>query len=216
MRKIATLLLTGVFAVTTMAGCGPVPEKDFWGNPIPASDPQHCAVRTGPAVPDSYLFDASKHQRPKAVRPGNSWVVIAYELRALPAGQLSGRAFDYCIPVDVHVYAQPGEADVTVYGVDSFDVGPFDFHVQTPWLGRYIFLQYDPTDGRFADRPPSYKITFSAKYVVERDPNPAEPFALGCKLKIDGGIHAQDIAIIGKRDQVECVLTANTFHTYDH
>jgi hypothetical protein len=219
MRKIAMLLLTGVFAVTTLmlAGCaGSEPPKDFWGNPVDPGDPQHCAVPSGPAVPPDILLNPRAHQRPKSVRPGNSWVVIEYELRALPATLNGGTGFEYCVPADVHVYAQPGDADVTVYGVDSFDVGPFDFAVQTPWIGRFIFLQYDPNDGRFASRPPSYKITMDAKYVPEKDVQSIPPFALGCKLKIDGGIRAQDIAIIQQRSQVQCKLTANTYHTYDY
>jgi hypothetical protein len=44
--------------------------------------------------------------------------------------------------------------------------------------------------------------------------NGVEPFALACKLKIDGGIRAQDIAVIAQRKQVSCSLTGNTYHTY--
>jgi hypothetical protein len=214
MRKIVSLLLTGVFAVIALAGCANKPPTDFWGNPIEENDPQHCAVPTGPAVPPEILLNPSVHQRPKDVRPGNSWVVIEYELRALPA-DLAGTAsgYEYCVPADVHVYAQPGDADVQAYGVNSMDVGPFDFHVQTPWIGRFIFLQYDPREERFAQRPPSYKITMEAKYVREKHTGP-DPFAMACKLRIDGSARAEDVAILTQREQVSCSLTGNTYHTY--
>jgi hypothetical protein len=213
MRKIATLLMGALMVTAALAGCAK-PPTDFWGNPVDPGDPQHCAVPTGPAVPPDILLNPSAHQRPKSVREGNSWVVIEYELRALPPEMGEGSGFEYCVPADVHVYAQPGDADVTVYGVDSFDVGPFDFAVQTPWIGRFIFLQYDPREERFAQRPPSYKITMEAKYAREKDTRTTEPFALACKLKIDGGIMAQDIALIATRNQVSCSLTGSTYHTY--
>jgi hypothetical protein len=214
-RKIIACTL----ATLTLSACaptdpGPDPAKDFWGNPISASDPQHCVVPSGPAPAPEILLNPSVHQRPKAVREGNSWIVIEYELRALPPTAGEGSGFDYCVPADVHVYAQPGDADVQAYGVNSMDVGPFDFPVQTPWIGRFIFLQYDPREERFAQRPPSYKITMEARYVPEKDAQTTPPFALGCKLKIDGGILAQDIAIITQRSQVSCTLTGNTYHTY--
>jgi hypothetical protein len=213
MRKIATLLMGALMVTATLAGCAQ-PPKDFWGNPVDPKDPQHCAVSTGPAVPPDILLNPSVHQRPKEVREGNSWVVIEYELRALPPEIGEGSGFEYCVPADVHVYAQPGDADVQAYGVNSMDVGPFDFAVQTPWIGRFIFLQYDPREERFAQRPPSYKITMEAKYAREKDTRTIEPFALACKLKIDGGIMAQDIALIATRNQVSCSLTGSTYHTY--
>lgn len=212
MRKIVSLLLTGVFAVIALTGCGPERPKDFWGNPI-GGDPQACAVPTGPPVPPDVLLNPSVHERPKGVLEGNSWVVIEYEVRALPGNLDDPIGYEFCVPADIHVYAMPGDADVQAYGVNSMDVGPFDFHVQTPWIGRFIFLQYDPREERFAQRPPTYKITMDAKYVREKHLG-ADPFALACKLKIDGGIMAQDIAIIAQREQASCSLTGNTYHAY--
>lgn len=213
---LGLLLLMGVTACGPLAAPAPQPSKDFWGNDIPKESPDACMVQSGPAV-DPQEFNPAVHQRPADVLPGNAWIVIEYELRALPpAGQAS--RYDYCVPADVHVYVRPSEADVVLHGVNSFEAGPFDFRVTTPWVGRYIVLQYDPTKERFEGRPPQYEIHMQAKYLSDRDGSAAiggpEPLALGCRLKIDGAAIAADIAVIAVRDNVECVFVGDTFHTY--
>lgn len=219
---IARLLLAagvvmGLTACGVPLGRAPEPERsrDFWGNELPINaDPDMCMVASGPAVNPSE-FNPAMHQRPAEVLDGNAWVVIEYELRAMHP---NGGAFDYCVPADVHVYIRPSEADVVVHGVDSFASGAFDFRVSTPWVGRYVVLQYDPRKERFQGRPPQYEIHMRAKYLSDRDGRAAlggpEPWALGCRLKIDGAGIASDVAFTTQRDNVECTFIGDTFHSF--
>jgi hypothetical protein len=209
------------FAVGLAAtGCGPLssngPNTDAWGNPIPvdAIGNPSCAVPSGPAVAPAPYFGG----RPADVKPGNSWVVFELNARALPPdqgkdGPNSYITADYCIPINVHVYTSPGEADTVQIDEVGFRAGPFDLVTTTPWTGRYVGLQYDPTDERFAGRPPSYEVHLQVRYDRDRDFGAtADPEALSCTIRIGVGMTnpiAYDIAMMPERTAVECVLKSN-------
>jgi hypothetical protein len=244
MRKIVSALVgvAMVFAVGLAAGCGPLPESsssdepesnvDFWGNPIAKDDngDPACAVKSGAPVPPGGVPYVGG--RPRDVRPGNSWIVFELTARALPpapGGSGTGfepYAFDYCVPIAVHVYTRPGEADTVQLDEVGFEAGPFDFTTTTPWTGRYVALQYDPTDERFAGRPPAYEVHLQVAYDQARDEGPmgdhssvysGDPTALACAIRIAGvgNAVAYDLAQIGQRNAVECVLRSNDgWHTY--
>jgi hypothetical protein len=154
------------------------------------------------------------------VVPGNSWIVFELTARAVAPGAgnaLDPTVADYCVPINVHVYSRPGEADTVQIDEVGFEAGPFDFVTTTPWTGRYIALQYDPTEERFAGRPPSYEVHLQVRYDRERDlGNPVEPVALGCAIRIDSGQPiAVDLAQLPSRTAVECVLKSNEgWHLY--
>jgi len=228
MRKIVRALVgvAMVFAVGLAAACttGPGglssngPGTDSWGNPIPTGPDgtEACAVPSGPARPPVPYLGG----RPRDVLPGNSWVVFELTSRAVAPGDndpLSATVADYCVPINVHVYTRPGEADTVQMDQVGFEAGPFDFVTTTPWTGRYVALQYDPTEERFAGRPPSYEVHLQVRYDRDRDlGNPNEPVALGCGIRTDNGTAvAIDVAQLPVRIAVECVLKSNEgWHTY--
>lgn len=234
MRKIVRALVgvTMVFAVGLAAACGPTGASsngagtDGWGNPIPtdAAGQAVCAVPSGPARPPVPYMGG----RPADVRPGNSWVVFELTARAVAPGLGSittPTTADYCIPINVHVYTRPGEADTVQIDDVGFEAGPFDFVTTTPWNGRYVALQYDPTDERFAGRPPAYEVWLNVNYDRARDEGFAgdnslaesgEPVALGCAIRTDlGTAMAADMAELPGRTAVECVLKSNDgWHPY--
>lgn len=218
MRKIVSALM-GVMMVFAVGACAPVaggsadePAVDFWGNPVPKDDAGQaaCAVPSGPAVKAPLPYTGG---RPADVLPGNSWVVFELTSRALPpgGGPLDTYAADYCTPINVHVYTRPGEADVVRIDQVGFEAGPFDFITTTPWVGRYVALQYDPTEERFQGRPPSYEVHLLVRYDVDRDRTNADvPTALACTIRTANGTAiSMDIARITDRPNVECVLKGN-------
>lgn len=225
MRKIVGALLgvAMVFAVGCAAGApnpsSNGPGTDGWGNPIPvdAGGGAACAVPSGPAVgPVPYIGG-----RPADVRPGNSWVVFELTSRAVNPDMvdpLGVTTADYCVPINVHVYTRPGEADTAQMDEVGFEAGPFDFATTTPWVGRYVALQYDPTEERFAGRPPSYEVHLQVRYDVDRDQSSGNPppMALGCAIRTDTGASlAIDMAQLPGRTAVECVLRGNEhWHPY--
>lgn len=203
MRKLLALLLSGV-AVLALAGCDPLA-----GNPI-EENAASCAV---PRVPStSYSYDPSGSERPADVRPGNSWIVLELEVKALSPGDLNT---EYCVPIGVHVYNRTGEADTITINDGGVEPGPFDFTASTPWTGRYVALQYDPTEERFAGRPPMYEVHVAATYLRERDFNAhdvgAEPVAIECRIRIHGASVAEDFVMMGDRDNVSCTFRGNDF-----
>jgi hypothetical protein len=225
-RKIVSAFtgVTMMFAVGLAAGCGPDgsgnlssngPNTDGWGNPIPVGPDgqESCAVPSGrPVVDPPYTAG-----RPHDVKPGNSWIVFGFSVRALPQeGQqhpLPGEApYDYCVPIAVHVYTRSGEADTLQIDDVGFSAGPFDFVTDTPWIGRFLGLQYDPTEERFQGRPPTYEVHLLAKYQRERDfAHTEEPLALSCSILIDGAAINTDLAMMPGRDTVECVFKSNDY-----
>lgn len=212
-------------ALLSTSACGPAgqlssegPGTDSWGNPI-SSGPdgtEACAVPSGPPVlPKPYVGG-----RPRDIVPGNSWIVFELTARAVAPGM--GNVFnptvaDYCVPINVHVYTRPGEADTAQIDEVGFEAGPFDFVTTTPWAGRYVALQYDPTEERFRGRPPAYEVHLQVRYDRERDfGNRDEPVALGCAIRADRGAPlAADLAELPARTAVECVLKGNEgWHPY--
>lgn len=233
MRKIVRALVgvAMVFAVGLAAACGPIPSSsngpntDGWGNPLTTDDggAEACATAQGPAVaPVPYVGG-----RPPGVLPGNSWVVFELTVRAVPPGAdgaLSPTVADYCVPINVHVYTRAGEAD-TVIVPGGFEPGPFDFVTTTPWSGRYVALQYDPTDDRFQGRPPVYEVHLQVNYDRARDEGFAgenslvengDPVALGCAIRSDDGTaFAIDLAQLPGRTAIVCKLkSSDGWHPY--
>jgi hypothetical protein len=223
MRKIVSALM-GVMMVFAVGACAPTsgggsadePAVDFWGNPVPkdGAGQAACAVPSGPAAKAAPYMGG----RPADVLPGNSWIVFELASRALPPNEGANGPYgyvsaDYCVPINVHVYTRPGEADTVQIDQVGFEAGPFDFVTTTPWIGRYVGLQYDPTEERFAGRPPSYEVHLQVRYDRERDLDAtADPEALSCSIRVGVGIVnpiAYDIAIMPERTAVECVLKSN-------
>jgi hypothetical protein len=225
-RKIVSAFtgVTMMFAVGLAAGCGPEnlssngPNTDGWGNHI-ATGPdgtEACAVPSGRPVVDAPYTGG----RPKDVLPGNSWIVFELTVRAMPPDEgrdaLTPVTADFCVPVNVHVYTRPGEADTAQIDQVGFESGPFDFVTTTPWTGRYVALQYNPAEERFQGRPPAYEIHLQARYDLERDMmSPEAPEALACTIRINGAPVAFDLAVMPSRQAVECVLKGNDgWHPY--
>lgn len=211
MRTIARLLLVAGL-VMSLAACG-TPGTDFWGNPIPSETPvpEFDATCAAPeADPSQAWYDPNwSHARPGSVRPGNSWIVVGIEVRALsPLGDA-----EWCAPIAVHVYNGSTEADALVIDGNGLQAGPRDFITTTPFVGRYMALQYDPTEERFAGRPPMYDFQIEATYLHERDvfgDQLGRPKALRCAITYEGATIVQNMALVSDGAQfVTCRFTGN-------
>jgi hypothetical protein len=198
---VRKILAASTAAVLTLTGCG----TDFWGNPTPEPSDDGSKCVAGPVAPPP-PFDPAAQERPSGVTPGNSWIVFELEVRALsPAG-----SNDYCVPVAVHVYTRSGEADTVALDSKGMVAGPFDLRTTTPWTGRYVALQYDPTDERFAGRPPAYEVHLDATYLADRDTlNEVAPRALRCAIKLRGATVATDLVVVAAGSNVRCELRGN-------
>lgn len=205
--KLIIMSMMGVVVMTLTTGCGG--GTDFWGNPKPTDTPMPhfddtCAAPD--ADPAQAAFDPMGHERPPGVRPGNSWIVVGLEVRALSPGG-SG---DYCVPIAVHLYNRSGEADALPLNDMGVEPGPLDFVTTTPFVGRYMALQYDPTEERFAGRPPNYEFHLDATYLEERDAfNTERPVALRCAMTIWGAVIISDLAPVKERRSVSCSFAGN-------
>ena len=225
MRKLASALMVGVTMLVATMGCtgttgngGASPARtDFWGNEIPADTPNDssadCPVVAVPPIPP--------HQapyRPSDVRPGYAWIAIETEVRALGMGT-GGDELDneFCVPIIVHVYNRSGEADTLSLNGLGFESGPFDFVADTPWAGRWVALQYDPTEQRFQGRPPTYEVHLDATYDGDRDAWAGSvairPLQLSCALKIDGATIVRETVPIqrGVTTGVQCTFRSNDY-----
>lgn len=205
LQKIV-LSIVAIAAVVASTACS---DKDFWGNPTPTATPlpEFDATCAAPnADPAQATFDPADFNQPPGVRPGNSWIVVGLEVRALsPDG--SG---DYCVPVAVHLYNRSGETDVIRVNSLGVEPGPFDFITTTPFVGRYMALQYDPTEERFVGRPPAYEFHIDATYLQERDLfNTQRPVALRCAIMIWGAAVVADLTPMAVRPNVSCTLSGN-------
>ena len=202
--RTATAALTALATLTLATGC----NTDFWGNPQPGPSDEGttCPVGEGPVAPPP-PFDPAAQQKPAGVTPGNSWIVFELEVRALDA---DGNR-DYCIPFAGHVYARSGEADTVTLDGAGLPGGPHDFTGTTPWAGRYLALQYNPTEQRFAGSPPAYEVHLDATYLAERDAHNPPPAALRCAIRLRGATVAQDLSVIAKGSNVRCELHSNDY-----
>lgn len=223
MRRFVSALMVGV-TMLVMTGCG-VPmagngaepaRTDFWGNEIPADTPDDSG-----ACPNAVVPPIPPHQapyRPADVRPGNAWIAVELEVRALGMG-IGGDVLDneFCVPVIVHVYNRSGEADTLSLNGLGFESGPFDFVSSTPWGARWVALQYDPTEQRFQGRPPTYEIHLDTTYDGERDiwtgSVAIKPLQLSCALKIDGATIVRQTVPIerGVTTGVQCTFRSNDY-----
>lgn len=211
--RFVRFLLAGVLVVSMLSGCTPV---DFWGNgpdPTPTVPAIDASCASPLADVDQGLVDpAVASARPADVRPGNSWIVVGVEVRAVSRDVLTRQYVDACIPVAVHLYKRSVEAD-TIDGS-----APVDFTTTTPFVGRYLSFQYDPTLERFQGRPPTYEFHIDASYIVERDIyNTDVDVVLRCAITINGASIASDATIIRGEDipgthrgrTVQCTFTGN-------
>lgn len=90
--------------------------------------------------------------------------------------------------------------------------GPFDFITTTPFVGRYMALQYDPTLERFQGRPPVYEFHVNGTYLQERDLlNTQRPVALRCAITIRGATVVADLAVVADRSTVQCTFSGNDY-----
>lgn len=201
------LVAFGLVGALTLTACSP--GSDLWGNPRTTETPTPrfddvCAAPD--ADPAQAAFDPRGHERPPNVRPGNSWIVVGLDVRALsPDG--SG---DYCVPIALHLYNRSGEADTLTLDSNGVETGPFDFTTTTPFVGRYMALQYDPTEERFAGRPPNYEFHLDARYLEDMDVfNTARPVALRCAITIWGAGVVSDLALVSERRNVSCMFAGN-------
>lgn len=204
-KKVMAAVM-GIVTFASVTGCGDV---DFWGNVIPDPTPTEvpvqdtCATGLGQPPP---AYDPYTNIRPADVRPGNSWLVVELEVRALDP---IGKDPDYCIPIGVHVYSRPGDADTILLGHNGMEPGPFDFISATP-MTRLVGIQYDPTEPRFEVNAPHYEVHLDAVYLEERDGfNVGQPMAFRCALKIRGATVALDSTLVTDRTSVTCTLTGN-------
>jgi hypothetical protein len=207
-HKILSMSVILIAAVASATACTK-PGHDFWGNPEPTATPvpefdATCAAPDADAA--QAAFDPAGFDRPPGVRPGNSWIVVGLEVTALSPDGLDG----YCVPIAVHLYNRSGEADVIRINSLGVEPGPFDFITTTPFVGRYMALQYDPTEERFQGRPPVYEFHVDATYLQERDLfNTDRPVALRCAITIWGAAVVADITPVAVRSNVSCTFSGN-------
>ena len=214
MRKRATLLLAAVM-VTALAGCSG--STDFWGNPDPSPTNTEITIDDVCAAPEADSvqgqFDPATGQgRPGDVRPGNSWIVVGIQVHAAAEEDITHRVVQACVPIDVHVYNRTREADAALLNHIGVEPGPFDFKTTTPFVGRYMAAQYDPTDERFAGRPPTYEFHVEARYAVERDVFTSQrPIAIRCAITINGATIVSSLSTLKAAEGglVQCVFTGN-------
>lgn len=204
--------------------------------PDPADAPTHtvdegtsCAAGALPAgasggfgVKEGGSFNDPYHgARPPDVKPGNKWVVL--ELTVFAFGNQEqelenpGYDFEYCVPVAIHVLTTTAESDAVVLDNGNLPVGAYDYITTTPWLDRWVALQYDPTDQRFAGRPPKYEVYLEATYLPERDElKQAEPAALRCGIWWKGLEVVHATAFLVDQQYVQCRYRDNQFwNDYD-
>ena len=192
-----------------VAGCAPGGDNiDFWGNPVPGPSAEPtCAVPTMAPPPP---YDPSSGRRPPDIAPGYSWLVFELEVMAISTG---GDIY-FCVPVGMYAYARSAEA----YTVNTNPrvAGGMEWVATTPITRQYLSLQYDPTEERFAGRPPEYEVHVSATYLRERDEfNTEMATAMRCAIKIDGATVATDLVLTRDHDTVSCTLKSNSgWHHY--
>jgi len=197
-----------VAVLAMLTGC--TGGKDFWGNPVPTPEPASCAVPTLAPPPP---YDPSSDQRPPGVTPGFSWLSFEIRVEAVSAGG----DINFCVPVSVYAYALSGEPDTITLNRAGLPAEANTFPAITPMHDKYMSLQYDPTEERFAGRPPSYEVHVTANYVRERDHiNTLEnnPYMmLICTIRIGGAPVVREYIFISSEDPggaVSCTLKGNS------
>lgn len=216
----ATLLL-----VTTGCAAGGDADGgiDFWGNPISCRLPayEEPFPTRGPGA-------ESLTGRPIETPEGWGWMVFYFEVLGIAS---NGTSMDnrFCIPVDIHIFGTAGEADLAMLNPMGEPVTPDAHASTTPWFGRFA-IQYDPTDPRFAGRPPTYEIHLDAAYEPARDiqvtQNPTfgpetRATGIGCRILVNttwgGGpietaAMAQDVGIFPRKTTSTCVYRDNKYN----
>jgi hypothetical protein len=186
---VTTALLLGACSVPNIGG-EEHPAFDSWGNETRTSEPMACTVPgaspLAPPLPGS-AFDPLDRQKPLDTPPGHNWVTMSLRVVALSPDLNK----NYCVPIHVHYEKRTAEPDLFINGQGPVVVE--DFYTTTPWRG-YVSFDYDPTQERFAARPPMYGVTLTATYLPLTDTlNVDTPIALGCHIQLFGANVAGDM-----------------------
>lgn len=209
LKKMITAFV-GVGLVLALTACTTLPEPtgtppatDFWGNPVPSDDPEATCEITPPAPPPPY--NPADDTRPPDIKPGYSWMTYELQVQALSN---DGALTELCVPVNAHAYSLSGEPDTLTLNRLNLPATAISWLDVTPLHGHFLALEYDPTEERFAGRPPAYEVHISATYIGE----PRPPFTLVCTIRVAGAALRREYAVIGTEDgfsTVSCTLTGN-------
>jgi hypothetical protein len=215
--KIVRALRLGIALGVVLAlacACAASPDRDFWGNPINKPGAPSCTVPTA-APPGSDVGDGlgpeDYKNRPPGIASGNSWIMIGVHIRALDP-TVPGVGIDYCAPVDIVVTVDALDEDTLIDGREGERV--YEFSSVTPWLNHFVPFDYDPTDPRFAGRPPRYAVKVEAYYVPGILDDVSAPQLITCELTIWTGVVAST-RTAPAAGPAYCSLVNNRYDRYD-